>query len=71
MTVRNPFEPAHMLESYRGNANDFMRQQVAAFKAMSPTDQREFLFFMMANMAIAQSAIVDCMQVVDAKEQIQ
>jgi hypothetical protein len=53
------FTPAYMLETYRSNANDYMREQVAAFRSMSPTDQREFLFFMMANMAIAQASIVD------------
>lgn len=56
-----------MLAAYRGNANDYMREQVRQFLAMSPSDQREFLFFMMANMAISQSAIVDSIQVVDAE----
>lgn len=69
MTIKNTFEPANMLEAYRGNANDFMRGQVAQFKAMSPSDQREFLFFMMANMAISQAAIVDSIQVIDAPEE--
>lgn len=69
--IRNPFTPANMLDSYRGNANDFMRDQVKQFLAMSPSEQREFLFFMMANMAISQSAIVDSIEVVDAKEVIQ
>jgi hypothetical protein len=68
MTVKNTFEPANMLEAYRGNANDFMRGQVAQFKALSPSDQREFLFFMMANMAISQAAIVDSMMIVDADD---
>lgn len=73
MTLRDPFTPTAMLDAYRGNANDFMRNQVKQFLALSPSDQREFLFYMMANMAISQSAIVDCMQVVDARdpEQIQ
>jgi hypothetical protein len=66
VTVKNSFEPANMLEAYRGNANDFMRKQVEMFKGMSPSDQREFLFFMMANMAISQAAIVDSMVFVDA-----
>lgn len=68
MTIKNTFEPANMLEAYRGNANDFMRGQLAQFKAMSPSDQREFLWFMMANMAISQAAIVDSMVFVDAEE---
>lgn len=75
MTIRDPFKLANMLDAYRGNANDYMRKQVAEFHALSPADQREFLFFMMANMAISQAAIVDSIQVVDAeppaKEQIQ
>jgi hypothetical protein len=76
VTIKNTFEPANMLESYRGNANDFMRKQVAQFKQLSPGDQREFLFFMMANMAISQAAIIDSMVVMDAsqpdpKEQMQ
>lgn len=76
MTIRDPFKLANMLESYRGNANDYMRKQVLEFKQLSPADQREFLFFMMANMAISQAAIVDSIEVVDAnpappKEQMQ
>jgi hypothetical protein len=65
VTIKNTFEPANMLESYRGNANDFMRGQVQQFKQLSPGDQREFLFFMVANMAISQAAIVDSMMVID------
>lgn len=53
------FDPHHMLETYRANANDFMREQAKAFRSLSPSDQREFLFYMMANMAIAQAALVD------------
>lgn len=68
MPIKNTFEPANMLDAYRANANDFMRGQVAQFKAMSPSDQCEFLFFMMANMAISQAAIVDAVQVVDAAD---
>lgn len=68
MSIKNTFDPANMLEAYRGNANDFMRQQVAQFKALRPGDQREFLFFMMANMAISQAAIVDSMHIVDADQ---
>lgn len=65
MTIRDPFKLANMLDAYRGNANDYMRKQVAEFRALSPADQREFLFFMMANMAISQAAIVDSIEVVD------
>ena len=68
MIIKNTFEPANMLEAYRGSANDFMRKQVDQFKQLSPSDQREFLFFMMANMAISQAAIVDSMHVVDAAD---
>lgn len=71
MTIRDPFTCANMLDSYRANANDYMRGQVKQFLALSPSDQREFLFYMMANMAISQSAIVDCMQVVDVQKQMQ
>lgn len=67
MTLKNTFEPANMLDAYRGNANDFMRNQAAQFKAMSPSDQREFLFYMMANMAISQAAIVDSMVIAEPK----
>ena len=66
MTIRDPFKLANMLDAYRGNANDFMRKQVAEFRQLSPSDQREFLFFMMANMAISQAAIVDSIEVVPA-----
>lgn len=71
MAIKNTFEPANMLDAYRANANDFMRGQVAQFKAMSPGDQREFLFYMMANMAISQAALVDSIEVVErpAEEQ--
>jgi hypothetical protein len=62
------FSPAAMLDAYRGNANDYMREQVVAFKSLSPTDQREFLFYMMANMAIAQSAIVDTIPSFEAEK---
>jgi len=68
VTIKNTFEPANMLDSYRTNANDFMRKQVDMFNGMSPSDQREFLFFMMANMAISQAAIVDSMHIVDAAD---
>lgn len=57
----NRFSPHHMLQNYRANASEFMREQAAEFRAMAPSDQREFLFFMMANMAISQAAIVDAM----------
>jgi hypothetical protein len=67
--IRNTFEPANMLDAYRANANDYMRDLVAQFKALNPSDQREFLFFMMANMAISQAAIVDSMMIVDAPAQ--
>lgn len=66
------FSPAAMLESYRANANDYMRGQVAQFKALTPADQLEFLFFMMANMAVAQAAIVDLLpDVADQKDSLQ
>lgn len=65
MTIRNVFEPANMLDAYRANANDFMRKQAAQFKAMSPGDQREFLFYMMANMAVSQAAIIDSMVIAE------
>lgn len=65
MPIRDPFKIANMLDAYRGNANDYMRKQVTEFKQLSPADQREFLFFMMANMAISQAAIVDSIEVVD------
>ena len=68
MTIKNTFEPENMLDAYRANANDFMRKQVDMFKGMSPSDQREFLFFMMANMAISQASIVDSMHIVDAAD---
>ena len=65
-----------MLETYRSNAAGYMRKQVDQFQQLSPSDQREFLFFMMANMAIGQSAIIDSMVVSEpaellAKEPIQ
>lgn len=65
--MNDKFHPHTMLETYRANANDFMRQQATEFRSMSPSDQREFLFWMMANMAISQAAIVDCLP--DPKEE--
>lgn len=48
--------PANMLKSYRENASDYMLDQAKQFRALSASDQREFLFFMMANMAVSFQA---------------
>lgn len=45
-----------MLDKYRDNASPYLRQQVRVFRSLSATDQRELLFFMMANMAVSQAA---------------
>jgi hypothetical protein len=48
--------PLKMLQSYRDNASPFMREQAKLFRAMSASDQREFLFYTTANMAVSQAA---------------
>lgn len=45
-----------MLETFRDNAGTFLRDQAKQFRALAPTDQRELLFYLMANMAVANSA---------------
>lgn len=54
--MKDRFAPAAMLASHRENASPFMRDQAKAFKALSASDQREYLFYMMANMAVARAA---------------
>lgn len=66
--MSDKFHPRMMLELYRANANDYMRRQVIEFRNMSLEDQAEYLFFMMANMAISQAAIVDLMPDAAEKE---
>lgn len=51
-----PLTPANMLKAYRENASDYMLEQAKQFRALSAADQREFLFFMMANMAVSFQA---------------
>lgn len=45
-----------MLAKHRENAGTFMRDQVKQYRALSAADQRELLFYLFANMAVAQSA---------------
>lgn len=54
--MKDRFSPASMLAAHRENASAFMRDQAKAFKALSASDQREYLFYMMANMAVQRAA---------------
>lgn len=45
-----------MLDKFRDSAGTFMRDQAKQFRALAPTDQRELLFYLVANMAVSQSA---------------
>lgn len=47
---------SEMLETFRANAGTFLRDQVKQFRSLSANDQRELLFYLMANMAVSQSA---------------
>lgn len=48
--------PLKMLQDYRDNASPYMRDQAKLFRAMSASDQREFLFYTVANMAVSHAA---------------
>jgi hypothetical protein len=54
-TKPDRFSAPVMLESYRKNATPFLRQQIRDFRALAPTDQRELLFYMIANMAVSHA----------------
>ena len=47
---------SEMLNTFRANAGTFLRDQAQQFRSLSANDQRELLFYLMANMAVSQSA---------------
>lgn len=46
--------PFQLLQDYRARATPVLREQAKLFRALSPADQREFLFYSAVNMAVAQ-----------------
>lgn len=57
-----------LLRDYRDNATPFMRDQLRVFHAMSASDQREFLFFTVANMALNQAVAQECQEALKAAQ---
>lgn len=53
---KDRFSPANMLQAHRDNASVYMKDQAKAFRAMAASDQRELLFYLMANMAVSNAA---------------
>ena len=45
--------PKNMLREYQRQADDESRKQVELFKAMSPSEQRELLFYLIINLSKA------------------
>jgi len=54
--VTSRLSPAALLADMRGNATPFLADQAKQFRALSASDQRELLFYLMANMAVSQAA---------------
>ena len=54
--------PAAVLAEYRARSHPVLLEQAAKFKSLSPVDQRELLFHMLAHATIAISKLTAQME---------
>lgn len=62
---------SEMLDKFRDGAGTFLRDQAKQFRALAPTDQRELLFYLVANMAVANSASAVLAQIEPERPNVQ